>query len=415
MITYKKKVLKSGITALVNYDAATTLAAVNIIYKVGAKNENPEKTGFAHLFEHLMFGGSLNVPEFDTPIQMAAGENNAFTNNDYTDYYVVIPSVNIETALWVESDRMKSLNINSDTLELQKKVVVEEYNQRYLNKPYGDVWLLLRPLVYKEHPYRWATIGITPEHIKSATLQDVQEFYDRFYKPSNAIIAISSNIEQERAFELLEKWFGDIEGGETSENIIPEEPQQLVLNRLEVERDVPSSLIYIAYRMDKRVSYEFHVCDLISDILSNGSSSRMFQNLVKERALFASVNAYITGDVDKGLFIVTGHVCDGVDLKVAEEALLSELESVKQQRVSDYELQKVKNKFEVNTTFGEINVMNKAMNLCFYEMLGDIDLVNREIDVYKEITAEDIMSYATKLFVPENSSTLIYKATQKGE
>lgn len=409
MISYKKRVLKNGLTCLAHKDDSTALAAVNIIYKVGAKNEDPERTGFAHLFEHLMFGGSENVPEFDVPIQMAAGENNAFTNNDYTDYYIVVPVTNIETALWVESDRMQKLNINTETLELQKKVVIEEFNQRYLNKPYGDVWMLLRSMAYKKHPYMWSTIGKNIDHIKNATLDDVNNFYKDFYNPSNAIIAVASPVDEDEVFKLIEKWFSDIKSFNNNFRSYDFEPIQTEPRREEVERDVPASLIYIAYHMDKRLSYEFHICDLISDILSNGSSSRMYQNLVRRDELFNSINAYITGDIDEGLFVVTGQVADGVDLIVAETALLSELEVLKNEAIDDYELQKVKNKFEVNTIFGEINVMNKAMNLCYYELLGDLELINREIDNYKQITSQDIIDTAKKVFSLENSSTLIYK------
>lgn len=409
MINYKRKVLNNGLTCLAHRDSSTTQVAVNIIYKVGSKDEQPDKTGFAHLFEHLMFGGSENVKEFDTPIQIAAGENNAYTNNDYTDYYIVIPASNIETALWLESDRMNNLTINEETLSLQKKVVVEEFNQRYLNKPYGDLWLLLRPLVYKVHPYRWATIGIKPEHIKDASLDDVKAFYHKYYRPSNAIISVAGDLDEEYVFSLIEKWFGDIDKGTTPPKQIPSEPIQTAPRREEVERDVPSSLIYIAYHMDKRLSYEFHVCDVISDILSNGSSSRMYQNLIKKDALFTSINAYITGDIDEGIFVVMGQVNNGVDLKVAENALLKELDNLKTTPISDYELQKVKNKFEVNTIFGEINVMNKAINLCYYEMLGDIELINRDVDNYKKITSEDIIITAKKVFNINNSTTLIYK------
>ncbi|MFI3261405.1 MAG: pitrilysin family protein [Rikenellaceae bacterium] len=412
MISYKKKVLKNGLTCFAHRDESTALAALNVIYKVGAKNENPEKTGFAHLFEHLMFGGSKNVPEFDIPIQLAAGENNAFTNNDYTDYYIVVPVNNLETALWVESDRMNNLNINNDTLELQKKVVIEEFNQRYLNKPYGDIWMLLRSMAYTKHPYMWSTIGKTPKHIQDATLEDVQSFYNNFYIPSNAIISIASPLPEEEIFELIEKWFGDIEKTSSHVSTYKQEPKQIEARRLEVERDVPASLVYIVYHMDKRLSDEFHVCDLISDILSSGSSSRMHQNLVKKEELFSSINAFISGDVDEGLFVVTGQVAEGVDLKVAEESLLKELEVLKNEKIDSYELQKVKNKFEVNTIFGEINIMNKAMNLCFYEMLGDIDLINNEIDNYKKISEEDIVNTAKKIFTKENSSTLIYKKVE---
>ena len=409
MIHYKKKILDNGLTVIASPDKTTSLAALNIIYKVGARNENENHTGFAHLFEHLMFGGSKHVPDFDTPIQKAAGENNAFTNNDYTNYYLVLPKENIETALWVESDRMSDLNINEHTLELQKKVVVEEFNQRYLNKPYGDVWLLLRPLAYRIHPYRWNTIGISPDHIRHATLEEVRRFYCTYYNPNNAILSIAGDFEPEQIFGLAEKWFSDIPDRRPPVPEIPSEPEQTEARRLAVSRDVPASVIFIAYHMGKRNSEEFLVCDIVSDLLSNGSSSRLYQHLVKERALFSSVNAYVTGDLDEGLFIVTGQLAERTDMKTAESALLEELERIKTVPADAYELEKVKNKFEANTLFGELNVMNKALNLCFYEMLGDISAVNTELAAYRRVTPDDILRISKKIFRPENSSTLIYE------
>ena len=409
MIHYKRKILDNGLTVIASPDKTTSLAAVNIIYKVGARNENENHTGFAHLFEHLMFGGSKHVPDFDTPIQKAAGENNAFTNNDYTDYYIVLPKENIETALWVESDRMSDLNINEHTLELQKKVVIEEFNQRYLNKPYGDIWLLLRPLAYRVHPYRWNTIGISPDHIRHATLEEVRRFYHTFYNPDNAILSIAGDFEPEQVFDLAEKWFSDIPARRLPVPEIPSEPEQTEARRLEVSREVPASMILIAYHMGKRNSEEFSVCDIVSDLLSNGSSSRLYQRLVKEQALFSSVNAYVTGDLDEGLFVVTGQLSERTDIKTAESALLDELERIKTVPADEYELEKVKNKFEATTLFGELNVMNKALNLCFYEMLGDISTVNTELDAYRRVAPADILRISKRIFRPENSSTLIYE------
>lgn len=411
MIDYQKKVLDNGLTLLVSNDSATSMVAVNLIYRVGAKNENPDKTGFAHLFEHLMFGGSENVPDFDAPIQMASGENNAFTNNDYTDYYVVLPKENIEIALWVESDRMRGLNINDKTLDVQKKVVVEEFNQRYLNKPYGDVWSLLRSMCYKRHPYMWATIGKEPAHIEAATLGDVRAFYDRYYTPNNAILSVSGDVTMDAVLPLVEKWFGDIERRVEVEDIIEREPAQTEARRLEVERDVPVTAIFIAFHMRDRRNREFVICDTMSDVLSNGNSSRMQQNLVRRDRLFTSVDAYLTGDVEEGLFVVVGYIAEGVTVEQAEEALWNEVSALKVEPVSDYELQKVKNKFEVNTIFGELNVMNKAMNLGYYDMIGDIEYINRELECYKSITKDEVAAVAELLFVKERSSTLIYKST----
>lgn len=409
MIKYEKKILKNGLTVLFNKDVNTPMAAVNIIYKVGSRNEAPDKTGFAHLFEHLMFGGSKNVPQFDIPLQEAAGENNAFTNDDYTNYYEVLPKENIEVALWVESDRMRDLNINHETLSVQQKVVVEEFKQRYLNQPYGDLTALLRDMAFQVHPYRWLTIGEDIRHIEDATLGDVQSFYDTFYQPDNAIVGISGDFESDEIFALVEKWFGDIEGNKSILPTIPQEPTQQEARRLSVERDVPASAIYIAFHMGDRLSYDYILCDTISDILSSGNSSRLYRKLVVENPLFSNINAYISGNIDPALFTVCGYLSEGVSVEEGEAAMLQALADFCDSTIDNKELDKVKNKFEANTLFGELNVSNKAMNLCFYEMLGDISLINSELDKYKNVTPQELTAMAKRLFRKENSSTLIYK------
>lgn len=410
MIEFQKKTLPNGLTVIVHEDPSTPMAAVNVLYKVGARNEDYDRTGFAHLFEHLMFGGSVNVPSYDEPVQLAGGENNAFTNNDYTNYYLALPKENIETALWLESDRMLSLAFNEKSLEVQRKVVVEEFAQRYLNQPYGDIWLLLRPLAYERHPYRWATIGRDIEHIRRATMEQVRAFFDRYYKPGNAILSIAGDIPAGRVFSLAEKWFGPILSAPKIADAIPAEPEQTSARRLEVRRPVPASVIYIAFHMGPRLSREFAVCDVISDILSNGTSSRLYQRLVKDSTLFSNVNAYVSGDVDPGLFLVTGHVMEGVSLEAAEAALWHELDQFRTELVGTYELEKVKNKFEANNVFGEINVLNKAMNLAYFEMLGDAAMINSEVAEHNSVTREEIRETSQRIFRLENSSTLLYIA-----
>lgn len=412
MIRYKEKRLNNGLHVLVNRDHASKLAAVNILYKVGARNEEPSKTGFAHLFEHLMFRGTYAVPEFDIPVQMACGENNAFTNNDYTDFYITLPKENIRTALWLESDRMRNLNISEEAYSTEKQVVIEEFKQRYLNQPYGDELMLLRELAYKVHPYRWSTIGISPEHIERATLDDVRNFYKLHYRPSRAILSISADIDEEEMIALAEEYFGDIEdlGGELQP--IPAEPEQNEARRLVVERDVPATDITIAFHMGDRLSEEFFLGDLTSDLLAGGESSRLVNRLIKERGLFSSVNAYITGSIDAGLFVIKGRLMPTTSEAQAEEALLGELRDIKEGNISDYEMEKVKNKFETNMLMGEINIMNKALNLGFYAMTGDTDLVNREADIYRKLTRDEVMAFAARCFTANNSSTLIYRAKQ---
>lgn len=408
MIDYRRKVLSNGLTVVAHRDTATRMSVVNIIYKVGARNENPEKTGFAHLFEHLMFSGSKNAPSFDIPIQVAAGENNAFTNNDYTDFYITMPKENIDTALWLESDRMTDLNINDESLDIQKKVVVEEFNERYINKPYGDLWHKLRSTAYKVHPYSWPTIGKTPDHIKNASLDDVRDFYRRHYYPANAIIAVAGDYEYDEMFDMVESRFGHITKQGEPSAVLPVEPPQSEAREVTVYGDVPAALVYVAYKMGGRLSPDFVVCDTISDLLSNGNSSRLYQSLVKKEPLFTSVNAYITGDIDPGLFIACGQVADGVDPRKAKDALVEQLKAMSREKVGLYELTKVQNKFESNTLFGEVNIMDKAMNLCFYEMLGDISLVNNELSMYRSVTPDMIIDTSADIFRDENSTTLYY-------
>ena len=408
MIPYTKKILPNGLTVVVNRDRASKLAAVNILYKVGARNEDPRRTGFAHLFEHLMFRGTREIPNFDLPVQMASGDNNAFTNNDYTDFYITLPKDNLETALWLESDRMEGLDITPAKLEAEKKVVIEEFRQRYLNQPYGDQTMLLRALAYKVHPYRWAAIGLTTDHIAEATLEDVEAFYRTHYRPSNAVLSISADIEEERMLELAEKWFAPLADRPADVAPIPQEPAQTEARREEVERDVPAPTVTVAYHMGGRTDAGFYTADLVSDLLAGGDSGRLYTHLVKERRLLSSVNAYVTGDVDPGLFVFTGQLLPGVTPGEAEAAFREEIETLQTASAAAREIEKVKNKFEANTLFGELNVMNKAMNLGFYEMLGDLALINREVGLYRAVGDDDIRSFSSRMFRPENSSTLIY-------
>ena len=410
MIPYNKTTLANGLVVVVNRDRASKLAAVNLLYRVGARNENPERTGFAHLFEHLMFRGTRQVPNFDLPVQMASGDNNAFTNNDYTDFYITLPKDNLETALWLESDRMQGLAITPEKLQTEKRVVIEEFRQRYLNQPYGDQMMLLRELAYRVHPYRWATIGLTPDHIERATLKDVEAFYRRHYHPSNAVLSISADLDEERMLELAGKWFAPLVDTPARADVIPQEPVQTEARRREVERDVPATTVSVAYHMGRRSDPDFQTADLISDLLAGGDSGRLYQHLVKERQLLSSVNAYVTGDLDPGLFVFTGQLLPGVAPETVEAAFREEIEALQRDAATEYEIEKVKNKFEATTLFGELNVMNKAMNLGFYEMLGDLAFINREIDCYRAVTPDDIRTYCSRVLRPENSSTLIYRA-----
>jgi predicted Zn-dependent peptidase len=413
MIKFDKFTLKNGLKVIVHSDATTPLVAFNLLYDVGARDENPEKTGFAHLFEHLMFEGSKNIPNYDTPLQKAGGENNAFTNNNFTNYYITIPKDNLETAFWLESDRMLELALTQEKLDIQKKVVIEEFKQRYLNQPYGDWNLLLRPMAYKVHPYRWATIGKEISHIENAQLSDVKEFFFKHYAPNNAILTVAGDVTTREIKQLAEKWFGDIPAREIKKRNLPAEPQQTEYRFKQVERDVPVNAIFAAFHMCDRLSDNYYATDLISDILSNGKSARLNQRLVKEQKLFSKINAYITGDIDPGLFIVTGNINSGVSFKQAQSAINNELNEIMNTLVDKDELAKVQNKVEANLIYSEVNVLNKAMNLAYFELLGNAELINKEIDCYRKVTPEQIKSVAKQLFKHENRSELHYLSKNK--
>lgn len=408
MIEFKKHVLANGLKLLVHEDHTVPMAVLNVLYDVGAKDENPNQTGFAHLFEHLMFGGSINIPSYDEPLQKVGGENNAFTSNDITNYYIQVPSVNIETAFWLESDRMLSLAFSEKSLEVQKNVVVEEFKQRYLNQPYGDVWLKLRPLAYKVHPYQWATIGKEVSHIENAEMTDVKNFFKKHYNPQNAILVVAGDVTFERALELSEKWFDNIEAGEKYNRNLPQEPTQIEERILEHHADVPNDSIYKAFHINDRKSNDYYIADIISDVLSRGESSRLYQRLVKEEKLFSEINAYITGDIEKGLFIVEGKPSKGVSLKQADEAIWIVLEDLKINLLPERELNKIFNKLESSTVFGEMNLLNRAMNIAYFELLGDANLMNTEIEKYRAVSNADIADYASKVFTKQNCSSLFY-------
>lgn len=413
MIKYRTFSLDNGLKFLIHEDKSTPLVAMNILYDVGSRDEEPGLTGLAHLFEHLMFGGSVNIPEYDMPLQIAGGENNAFTNNDITNYYLTIPSENIETGFWLESDRMLELNFSQKSLDTQKKVVIEEFNQRYLNQPYGDAILQLRPLAYKIHPYRWPTIGMDISHIEKVDLEQIKKFFFSHYAPNNAIIALTGNITYYTAYELAKKWFGPVERRKVQIRSIPSEPIQNVERKLTVEKDVPSEALYKVWHIGPRKSGDFYALDLITDLLSGGESGRLHTILVREKKLFSEINAYITSDIDPGLIIVQGKLMKGIDIQHADEAVNEVINGLKNSTDLKNEMEKVKNKFESSTVFANSNIMNKAVNLSFYELLGDPELINKEVDEYRKVTHETVKEVTGRYLVPSNSSTLYYKSTRK--
>ncbi|WP_394854799.1 M16 family metallopeptidase [Bacteroides hominis] len=409
-----RHILSNGLRLVHSQDASTQIVALNVLYNVGARDENPEHTGFAHLFEHLMFGGSVNIPDYDAPLQLAGGENNAWTNNDITNYYLTVPRQNVETGFWLESDRMLSLDFSERSLEVQRGVVMEEFKQRCLNQPYGDVGHLLRPLAYRVHPYQWPTIGKELSHIANATLEEVKDFFFRFYAPNNAVLAVTGNISFEEAVSLTEKWFGPIPRREVPLRQLPKEPVQTGERRQVVERNVPLDSLFMAYHMCDRLNADYYAFDILSDILSNGRSSRLNQHLVQEKQLFSSIDAYISGTIDAGLFHISGKPAAGVSLEEAEAAVREELNELQTALVQEHELEKVKNKFESTQIFGNINYLNVATNLAWFELNGQAEDMEKEVERYRAVTADRLKAVAQTAFREENGVVLYYKSS-KGE
>lgn len=410
MVHFEKFVLDNGLRVIVHQDKSTPLAVMNILYDVGARDEDPAQTGFAHLFEHLMFGGSINIPEYDEPLQMAGGENNAYTTNDLTNYYIQLPSENLETAFWLESDRMLSLAFSEKSLEVQRKVVCEEFKEHYIDKPYGDAWFKMRELAYKKHPYKWMTIGRQLAHIEEARLDDVRKFFFKHYRPNNAIMVVAGNVETATVRQLAEKWFGNIEPGEKYMRNLPSEEVQPEARVEEVRAEVPLDAFYKTWHTEGRMSPQYHAMDLLTDILGGGESSRLYQKLVKELQLFVNIQCYHFGSLDPGLLAIEGKLVKGADMRVAEAAVEAVLDDIRQNLISVEELEKVKNKTESIMAFEDMSLLNRANSLAFYELLGDANMMNSELQKYAEITAQDINKTAKDILTRENSSTLYYFA-----
>lgn len=410
MMNFESFTLSNGLKVIVHEDHSAPIAAFNLLYKVGARDENPDKTGFAHLFEHLMFGGSKHVPEYDEPLQKVGGDNNAFTSNDITNYYITLPSANLETAFWLESDRMLSLSFDPKVLEVQRSVVIEEFKQRYLNQPYGDAWLKLRPLAYKEHPYRWATIGKDISHIEKATMEDVKDFFFKYYLPNNAVLVVAGDVTLNQVEGLSKKWFGDIPMGAPVNRNLPVEPVQNEYRLLQVEEKVPVDSLYMTFHMGSRLDDSYHATDLLSDILGRGKSSRLYNELLEKKRVFNAISAHVSGSLDPGLLVIEGKLNSGVSIEEGEEAIWNLLESFKAEVLTDQEVSKVKNKAESTLVFSEMELLNRAMNIAYAEMLGDASLVNQELEKLRKVTAQDISTAARKILRRENASVLRYKA-----
>lgn len=415
MIDYRKHILDNGLTVLTHEAWDTPLATVNLLYNVGSRDEDPQRTGFAHLFEHLMFGGTERVPDFDAVVSSLGGESNAFTNNDFTNYYVTLPVEGLATALSLEADRMASLLLNAKALSVQQRVVTEEYNQRYMNQPYGDMWLLLRPLCYERYPYRWATIGADIRHVSEATLEDVQRFHERYYRADNAILAVAAPMKHDDMIHQVEKvwecgsqvWKGN--RCFASERTYPCEHAQTVARRKEVERDVPADAVYLAWPMPDRFDSRFSACDLLSDLLGSGRSSRIYNNIVREGRLVTEADAYITGDAGPGLLVLSAKLKEGAGVDEVAERLRAEVARLASETVSDYELEKVQNRFESTFVYSQYKASDRAMALCHFTWLGDTEMVNREPDDYRQVTPQMLRQTVGGLFTPECENMLVIR------
>lgn len=413
MIKFERYTLKNGLTVILHQDPSTPMAVVNTLYDVGARDESEEKTGFAHLFEHLMFGGSVNIPDFDAPLQNAGGESNAFTSNDITNYYDIVPMVNLETALWLESDRMLSLAFTAKSLEVQRNVVIEEFKQRYLNQPYGDVWLEFRPLAYKVHPYKWATIGKEIKHIEEATMEDVKAFFNKHYHPGNAILAIGGNFEIDDVKVLVEKYYGDIPGQHKTIRQLDKEPKQTEFREKTIHRDVPADAFYFGYRMPERRDPDYYLADILSDALGREKSSFLYVELKKKRNLVSDISAYITGSLDEGLLMINGKLNQGVSFEEFEKAYFEVIEEFKAQKISEDEMTKMINKIRTSNEFQEQGILNRVMNLCQYELLGDANGINEEFKIYQQMTSEQVQKAANEYLSQSNCSYLRVKSKSK--
>lgn len=404
--------LDNGLSVLVHEDPSTPSAVLNLLYNVGSRDEYENKTGFAHLFEHLMFGGSVNIPKFDEPLEKVGGENNAFTSTDITNYYITLPAVNIETAFWLESDRMLSLSFDPKVLEVQRSVVIEEFKQRYLNQPYGDVWLKLRPLSYQEHPYKWPTIGKEVSHIEKATMEDVRAFFSKFYTPNNAVLVVAGGVKTEEIKRLAEKWFGPIPSGNFYSRNLPREPEQRQHRKAEITGKVPLDAWYKTYHMCDRLSSDYWPTDLLTDVLGRGKSSRFYEKLVKEKQLFNSISSYITGTFDPGLVVIGGRLNPGRSIEEGEAAVNKMIQDLLEDGIQEKELLKAQNQAEASHVFEEVELVSRALHLAVAALLGNPDMVNEETSKICAVSMDDVDRVKRKIFREENSNVLYYRSVK---
>jgi len=409
MVEFHKFQLQNGIRLIVQPNKDTAIASLNVLYDVGSKDEQPDKTGLAHLMEHLMFEGSVNIPNYDAVLQNAGGENNAFTNNDVTNYYLYLPAQNLELGFWLESDRLYQLALTEKKFLNQQKVVLEEFEETTLDIPYGDAWHHLRNLTYKKHPYRWPVIGLTREHVANFTYNDVINFYEKHYQPQHSIWVVAGPVNVDEVKAMAEKWLANLPNNTTYKRSLFNEPEQHEFRQKTIEGNLPSDALYMAFKMPGRNNKNYHACEILSDVLATGRSSRFEQNLVKKQRLFSSINAFVTSDLEQGMFVVEGMVNSGVSLSNAEASVWNELELLKTELVGEKELERIKNKIETTIAFSENNPLNTAINIAFYELMGNANEINEEIGKFRSLTSPQIKATANKLFQKNKCSTVRYK------
>ena len=407
MIEIVEHKLPNGLKVVFNRNRSSQLAVVNMAYTVGARNEQPGKTGLAHFLEHLMFTGTFDVPSFDELLQSAGGESNAWTNNDLTNFYDVLPVNNLEVAIALEADRMCGLRLDDKSFESQKSVVVEEFKQRCLNVPYGNQEHLLRDLAYKVHPYRWPTIGQTVDDVQGITKDDVKYYYNNYYVPSGAVLSIVADADADEVLSMVERQFGDIEKTGTDKRPYSPEPEQQESRRLVTRQNVPYRRIVRAYHMGDRLCADYAECDILSDVLSNGRSSRLYRNVLAKGDLVSAIDASITANHDAGILKIQASLLPGVDFDKVEAAIDSEIEQMLDDVTID-EIKKCINKYESNALFSNLTIEERASNMAQCCILGDVNMINTEIDKYQAVTCRSFVESAQKLLRTSNCSTLYY-------
>jgi zinc protease len=408
MINYESFELTNGLKVIVHPDQQSPTVAFNLIYNVGSRDENPNKTGFAHLFEHLMFGGSENIPDYDIPLQKVGAQNNAYTTPDITNYYITLPQQNLETAFWLESDRMKALSFDQKVLDIQKSVVIEEFKQRYLNQPYGDLMLKLRPLVYQNHSYSWATIGKSIEHIESFSMDDVKDFFYKYYLPNNACLVVGGYVKTTEIEKLSKKWFGDIPAGFIPQRNLPQNELIAEPIKVTIEKSMPQKMLSLAYLMPPRFDSDYYNLDFLSDTLGQGKASYFYQKLVSQKKLFTNCSAYHTGSLDQGMFIISASLQPEIDYELAEKEIQMTMQKFINEDINAEEIQRAKTQLSVSEGFQDVNLLNRCVKLAYAANAGNPNKIELENQLYQDVSLDSIIQSSKEHIFQKNHVSLRY-------